>query len=498
MKQSRHPLYYLIMGIYLGVALCAGFLQSCTEPPLVITTYYDSDRAMWDHITKEPQGYGIREIPAGAILPHHAMTAIEVARFYKGLTEVANPDRFVIFCPNHFEYGSEPLITADNIRFDTEYGDLDVDSQFIKRIASAGLVAVQNEAFPAEHGIHFHSTFIRKYFPRATIVPVLSAWLSDKEENDRLTEYLISSTDENTFFIASVDFSHYNPKAVADFHDETSITAIHNFDYEKLYDLEVDSPSSLYMLLKTMGARGYCRPRVFNHTNSDSFIGHGQSHTTSHFYIGFFEGFVERSSRTTVLIMPPGLYDGSPVLTDWDWNRDMDNRDQNDALQRLRGQEDRFFMGTNVYLLDTAGISQRDIELPNSKIRIFIHRAGEDSLVLRRELGKMQKPGTFSLVYFLANETVSISEEIVLMKAVMDMGADCAISQFGTQTIYEEYSSKILYNFPDHPDGWEHASHTKILGLVFDDSGTAAYEFPIILEDGIPAYDYSGLERVEM
>ena len=96
---------------------------------------------------------------------------------------------------------------------------------------------------------------------------------------------------DDALVLASVDFSHYVPEIVADFHDHTSLTTLLNFEFDDIYDLEVDSPASLSTITTFLKLRNAQSPLYLSHTNSASFSDHPEiEETTSHLYFAFGEG----------------------------------------------------------------------------------------------------------------------------------------------------------------------------------------------------------------
>ena len=78
-----------------SVLLCAIFaLGISIHHQVVVECLYPDDYLMWEHIAASVPEMTIPDAPAGAVLPHHAITSCDVARFYKGLKSKINPDTF--------------------------------------------------------------------------------------------------------------------------------------------------------------------------------------------------------------------------------------------------------------------------------------------------------------------------------------------------------------------------------------------------------------------
>ncbi|MCP4136898.1 MAG: AmmeMemoRadiSam system protein B, partial [bacterium] len=221
-------------------------MSGCTGPVLVQTVYPD-DLLMWNHINNAVPAMEFIAAPKGAIIPHHAITDRDVARFYKGLSKKINPKTIFIIGPNHYESGNHSIISADNCVFKTVYGDVLINKEIASKIEKEHIGIINNNVFIKEHSVYFHAPFIKKYFSNAKIVPIVITWKNEIVENERLARFLLKNITPDTFVIASVDFSHFQSKEAADFHDESSYATIKNFNFENIYDLEIDSPSSVYV-----------------------------------------------------------------------------------------------------------------------------------------------------------------------------------------------------------------------------------------------------------
>jgi AmmeMemoRadiSam system protein B len=90
----------------------------------------------------------------------------------------------------------------------------------------------------------------------------------------------------DTLLVASVDFSHYLPRDIADAKDVVTRQAIADFDLPAIMRMSpdyVDSPPSLGVLMQTMRLAGAAGPVEEAHTNSGYLLGSTVMETTSYF-----------------------------------------------------------------------------------------------------------------------------------------------------------------------------------------------------------------------
>jgi AmmeMemoRadiSam system protein B len=333
------------------------FLTGCSKNKIVVNSIYKDDVLMWNHINNVDNPLMFESSPKGVILPHHAIVTRELARFYKGLSKVINPKTIVIIGPDHYETAEGNIITTNNCEFKTVFGNVEADKIMVNKLISSKLASNNDDVFINEHSIYTHAPFIKKYFPQALIVPIIIKWKNPIADNDKLVKWLLENSNDDTFFIASVDFSHYQTGEVSRFHDESSFASITNFDVENIYDLEIDSPPSIYVLLKLMWNLEYKDAKRLLHTNSEDLLKSKQKETTSHQYFSFNKNNNVPLKSITILtagdIVPTN--DKLFIQTKWDWDRTYNPDKDNSIIKYLRnikGVEDRFFMGSDFYLFD--------------------------------------------------------------------------------------------------------------------------------------------------
>lgn len=196
----------------------------------------------------------IKENVYGGILPHHLIAKREFGRFFTAL-EKQKPKVVVVIGPNHMNVGKSGILST-SLSYYTPYGILKTDSNLIERLTESELVKKNDLPFDEEHSISAETAFIKKTFPEAKFIPIILKSNTTEEDADRLGVLLNKILPENSLVLASVDFSHYQPDIVAGFHDKTSLSAIKNFDFEHIYNLEIDSPASLVALLSYLKIRG--------------------------------------------------------------------------------------------------------------------------------------------------------------------------------------------------------------------------------------------------
>lgn len=471
------------------------FIFFCTlaAKQLRIETFYHNDIPMWNHITEHNALPALTDIPYGAIVPHHSIAARDIAAAYRVIAQKIQPKTIVILCPNHYEQYSDSILIADDILFSTVYGDLMVNRSMVRSLIRTTGATVRNDAFIKEHGMHFHAPFIKKFFPNATIVPILLTWNNPVEDNDRLASFLANNDPKTTFVIASVDFSHFQPRTVADFHDVTSFSVIKSFNYSALYDCELDSPASVYTLLRVIEQRNTMKAVRILHTNSDHYMKTPERETTSHQYIIFTRG--EKAVEVPITVLITGNItipnDSLFIRTSWRWDRTQIPTNAIDKkLTDIRGTEDRFLNGANLYIFDMTMSDVPETYTVNSRT-ITVIQFDENTYHVNEQTARIRelKATSSHLIVLYRYDTVSTNTTYTnVFHSFIDAGADVVVGKGKKYIEKEIYNGKpILYSLGDfiREDG---EGFGEIAGVVFDDATVSISFFPLQLKNGSPEY----------
>lgn len=206
----------------------------------------------------------------GGIVPHHLLADPLISAFFEGIKD-QEIKRVVLISPNHSMMGENNIVSS-KAKFTTVFGELSPDLENIKFLEQAKTVHISEENFEKEHGILVLTPFIKAVFPNSILIPITIKGGAGKQELDILATELNKITNENTIVIVSSDFSHDLTSSEAEIYDNESISAIENFDLEKVIHLHhtrnTDSPESIYVLLKIMQLKNVAKAKLLVSTNS--------------------------------------------------------------------------------------------------------------------------------------------------------------------------------------------------------------------------------------
>jgi len=277
----------------------------------------------------------------GGIVPHHLMVKDKIAAFFAGIRN-NDYETIILIGPNHFLSGQNDIITS-RAKWATPYGELMPDLNLAGNLKNFGGASIEENLFINEHSISGLVGFIKKNFPNARFAPIIVRPETTAKESEQLARVIKNNTDaDKTLILASVDFSHYQPVAVADWHDAKSRNVIENFNFNDIYNLEIDSAPSIYTLLKYLELIKAQKSELIFATNSGKLINKPDEPTTSHNFYYFTEGDKTNDSLVNFLFFGDIMLDRH-VKEVMDKNGGVDY-----LLKNLAGEEKRFFQGIDI------------------------------------------------------------------------------------------------------------------------------------------------------
>ncbi|MDD5528317.1 MAG: AmmeMemoRadiSam system protein B [Patescibacteria group bacterium] len=259
------------------------------NPSLVLRTFYESadfyDQAFASGAGEVPAASG--RVYAG-IIPHHLVVADKIAAFFLGLKN-EKVRKVILLSPDHFGLTGSRIIIS-GVSWKTPYGILPADNHLAARLsADTGFLYLNDARIQREHGINYETPFIKKIFPGAEIVAIIVKPNARQSDLDKLAKAIAQNTDsEKDLVLASIDFSHDAPAAVADVRDKISQGVINDLDYDDYQKISADCPAALYVLMKYAVSAKAWRPRLIWNTNSGKIIGRPDEPSVSHNFYYFF------------------------------------------------------------------------------------------------------------------------------------------------------------------------------------------------------------------
>ena len=214
----------------------------------------------------------------GAVCPHagYVYSGKVAAHVYAVLPKA---DTYVLFGPNHTGYGSPVSVSTDAWR--TPLGTLEVDRELAEGLAGS-IIDADELGHRYEHSIEVQLPFLQYRFDQNFRILPICLGMQDEEtavEVGNLVANLVSESGKKVVFIASSDFTHYQPANIARETDNEIIKAILNLDvsgiYERLYrrNASVCGYGPISAMLTASRKLGATRAELLNYSNSGDVSG---------------------------------------------------------------------------------------------------------------------------------------------------------------------------------------------------------------------------------
>ena len=299
-----------------------------------------NNQELYDALFTQAEDIGDIGIVKGAITPHHLVGGNIPATLFKYLGK-QKPSVIVIFGPDHYQAGGAPVVSAV-ADWATPFGKVQVDENILQKLYEANVAKDNYNAFTNEHSIGALVSFIAKFCPDSKIVPIIFPYTAPTSTVDEFLQKLWPLLPDDAVFVASIDFSHYQNPTMAEFHDELNRAVIHNFEYNRFQNMEIDSTPSLYALLKSTELFKTQKIAYEISGSSDKRMNNPAIEESTSYYAPFFVSGEKSEDRLSSM-----LFFGDLML-DRNVKVQIDKNGPDYIFTKLAGQENRFFMGTDV------------------------------------------------------------------------------------------------------------------------------------------------------
>ncbi|HEY3360555.1 MAG TPA: MEMO1 family protein [Methanosarcina sp.] len=225
------------------------------------------------------EGLEIRERNIlGAVCPHagYVYSGKIAAHVYAVLPKA---DTYVLFGPNHTGYGSPVSVSMETWK--TPLGTLEVDRELAEGLLGS-IIDADELGHRYEHSIEVQLPFLQYRFDQDFKILPICLGMQDEEtaiEVGNLIANLVLESGKKVTFIASSDFTHYQPANLAREIDNEIIESILDLDisgiYERLYrrNASVCGYGPISAMLIASQKLGANRAELLNYSNSGDVSG---------------------------------------------------------------------------------------------------------------------------------------------------------------------------------------------------------------------------------
>lgn len=479
----------MIRSAAIGLSWC---LLGCAT---VVPGTYPGDREIWQGLVAGPETLQLPGRPVAVVAPHHLIDGFELGSFWKAIASIGPVPVIVVVGPDHHAEGGGDMTIGDRLQYQTVFGPLAPDSELVGQLRDLAPVTTRDAAFVSEHSIHAHGPFIKRNFPDARFVPVIVRWGSAPATLEQLAVALDKVLPADSLVVASVDFSHFQGQPWATFHDEAAWSTISGFDTHALFDREVDSPESLFVAMRFAAMRGAKKATKVLHTNSQTHRSVFVPDSTSHLYVTFTRG--EPAPMPTVNVLFTGevaAWTGLRFRDSWRWHSfEPDAVPALPMLAKIRGQEDRFFMGADafVFRLEPGERVERTINgIHAAFAAVSLSQIADPESTVRT------LKGTADCLFLLAFRGALPAEPAAaIARALSEAGSDIVVGRgFGAPVPLELRDGRLVaLSLGDFlPEGLTSSEGTA-LGVTWSRSEVRARTVPLKLVKSVPHVDLDRL-----
>lgn len=168
-----------------------------------------------------------------AIVPHagYIYSGFTAYKAYK-LLQNSQFKRIIVVGPSHHIFINGFSI-AENDFFETPYGNLEIDLEYVEEIQANFNVDFQGKAHYVEHSTETQMPFIKRLFPKIKIAEIIYG-RTNADSLFNLFNYILGDIDN--CLIISTDLSHFYSQENANLIDNNCITAFKERNLKLLMD----------------------------------------------------------------------------------------------------------------------------------------------------------------------------------------------------------------------------------------------------------------------
>ena len=218
----------------------------------------------------------------GGIVPHHDIAMGMILRFYNELRAGAAPvKRVFLLAPDHFRRARRWVAVCPG-DWALSNGLLPADREAVAALAGAKVVETEPALFAEEHGITLHIPLIARFFPQASVVPIVLRPDIPDLALLSLRKRLLALLREGDLVILSMDLSHYKPPEGLTAEDDRTIPLLVELRTNEIGRADVDARRAAALVLSLFKSLGAESGELLERTDSSSILGERVESGTSY------------------------------------------------------------------------------------------------------------------------------------------------------------------------------------------------------------------------
>lgn len=248
---------------------------------IFLTSVYNNKENYNDVFSKLNE-VGAKPKAKAGIVSHHFLAKQMIADFYN---TVGDGDISTVFLisPDHYNnfYPAGTIAYTSNLTWQTPFGNLLVNNKIIDHLIKKKRVELNDPLLAMEHGIYVEIPFIKRFFPKAKIVPLIVNMKNNYNDFLLLGKEIRKISGNSSVLIVSSDFSHNLSIEESETKDKLSIEVLSNLKSGELKEINNDCRQCLAVLQGFLSEKNYDF-NLIDSKNSFDFSDHKDETVTSY------------------------------------------------------------------------------------------------------------------------------------------------------------------------------------------------------------------------
>lgn len=283
--KSNIKFFLIIFLLFFGVAIFLIFSISNLYLKSPESYHLACPYSIEDYKPKAASSTSSQKVQAKAVIVSHHLLAKDLIIDTFDRLET-NYETVILVGPNHANLGLQPIQITD-YPFKTKFGNLEPNQKIINKLVKNEIASIERENFNNEHSICSLVSFVKIYFPKAKIVPIILKGNTPLEKTQKLASFLAQECGQKCLIIASLDFSHDVLSQQAQINDQKSSQILKNLEEENLEQVVCDSMPTLQVLVNFLKHKEAANGEIIHQANSNQLSGQNLSTVTSYLFMIF-------------------------------------------------------------------------------------------------------------------------------------------------------------------------------------------------------------------
>jgi AmmeMemoRadiSam system protein B len=230
------------------------------------------------------------DVMLGGVVPHHDLAIDMITRFYQQLAGRSGQNaqkirRVWLFAPDHFKQARRSAAVCDaDWRFAGKNypKGISADKTAVETLGRSKIVELSPKLFAREHGITLHIPLIARFFPGASVVPIVLRPDIPDRALLMLRNRIGGILGEGDVIILSMDLSHYKPPEAMAIEDNRTLGVLTNLKYSATAGIDADARRAAALVLALFRDMGAERGELLEHADSSALLGERTESGTSY------------------------------------------------------------------------------------------------------------------------------------------------------------------------------------------------------------------------